>query len=131
MLQNQDGIKTTQTTTDFLCPICEESNLTVGEIAKSQVCFCKSCSGFVIDSESLGHLVRQLRADYQGRDDQPVPLDPKQFDKTTNCPACLSPMNTHPYYGPGNVVIDSCMHCKLTWLDHSELAKIKTAPGRR
>ena len=58
------------------------------------------------------------------------------------------PMNTHPYYGPGNTVIDTprhraacpelcrraagqvCDHCNLIWLNHGELDHIVHAPGR-
>jgi Zn-finger nucleic acid-binding protein len=39
-------------------------------------------------------------------------------------------MDVHPYYGPGNVVIDSCSACDLIWLDHGELTQITDAPGR-
>jgi Zn-finger nucleic acid-binding protein len=36
----------------------------------------------------------------------------------------------HPYYGPGNVVVDSCTTCDLIWLDFGELKQIVDAPGR-
>ena len=39
-------------------------------------------------------------------------------------------MITHPYFGPGNVVIDSCEHCELVWLDFGELQQIVDAPGK-
>jgi Zn-finger nucleic acid-binding protein len=39
-------------------------------------------------------------------------------------------MTTHPYYGPGNVVIDNCPACAVIWLDHGELTAIRDAPGR-
>jgi Zn-finger nucleic acid-binding protein len=39
-------------------------------------------------------------------------------------------MDVHPYYGPGNIVIDSCSACDLIWLDHGELQQITDAPGR-
>ena len=39
-------------------------------------------------------------------------------------------MTTHPYYGPGNVVMESCDSCNLVWLDHGELQQIVDAPGR-
>jgi hypothetical protein len=39
-------------------------------------------------------------------------------------------MATHPYYGPGNVVIDSCESCDLLWLDFGELKQIVDAPGK-
>jgi Zn-finger nucleic acid-binding protein len=38
-------------------------------------------------------------------------------------------MSTHPYYGPGNVVVDNCGRCDVIWLDCGELAIIRDAPG--
>jgi hypothetical protein len=39
-------------------------------------------------------------------------------------------MSTHPYFGPGNVVIDNCEACELVWLDCGELRQIVDAPGK-
>jgi Zn-finger nucleic acid-binding protein len=39
-------------------------------------------------------------------------------------------MNTHPYYGPGSIVIDSCGNCGLVWLDGGELETVINAPGK-
>ena len=32
--------------------------------------------------------------------------------------------------GPGNIVIDTCHHCDLIWLDYGEITKVVNAPGR-
>ena len=82
-------------------------------------------------SQSLGELINELRSSYQGADDRPQPIDPRELDVFHNCPACWESMESHPYYGPGNVVLDTCSTCKLAWLDHGELAKIVRAPGLR
>jgi len=124
-------IKAEETVTDFQCPKCVIP-LRVGLIYEGmQVCFCDNCRGFVIPSQSLGTLVNELRRDYQGEDDKPVPIDPSELDKFDNCPACLERMDSHPYYGPGNLVLNTGNACKLAWLDHGELAKIVRAPGPR
>ena len=47
-----------------------------------------------------------------------------------SCPRCASQLATHPYYGPGNVVIDTCAQCDVVWLDFGELKQIVDAPGR-
>jgi Zn-finger nucleic acid-binding protein len=46
------------------------------------------------------------------------------------CPLCAGDMSTHPYYGPGSVVIDTCETCHVVWLDFGELRQIADAPGR-
>jgi Zn-finger nucleic acid-binding protein len=117
--------------TNFQCPKCVLP-LEVGLIQSSmQVCFCNNCRGFVMPSQSLGLLINDLRSEYKGADDKPFPIDPAELDKFDNCPACLEKMDSHPYYGPGNVVLNTCNACKLAWLDHGELAKIIRAPGPR
>ena len=40
--------------------------------------------------------------------------------------------NGHASYGgPGNVIIDTCEHCSLNWLDYGELQRIVRAPDER
>ncbi|GEM_PF-2293393 len=39
--------------------------------------------------------------------------------------------HAHPYYGPGNVVIDSCAECGYIWLDHGELSSVERSAGVR
>ena len=117
--------------TDFQCPKCNQA-LAVGLLHESvQVCFCENCLGYVIDNQSFGALAMELRRQYTGPDDAPKPIDPRQLDDCEPCPACLETMQVHPYYGPGSIVIDTCMHCQLAWLDHGELSRIVRAPGPR
>lgn len=39
-------------------------------------------------------------------------------------------MDVHPYYGPGNIVIDTCSRCDVIWLDFGELRQVTDAPGK-
>jgi Zn-finger nucleic acid-binding protein len=117
--------------TDFFCPICLEVRLEVGTLHGTEVCCCPACQGFVVDSATFGALIENLRAEYCGPDDRPVPMNPADLELSILCPACFSPMYTHPYYGPGNEIINSCSGCQINWLDAGELTKIIRAPGRR
>ena len=126
-----EPIESLEKKTPFACPRCQHE-LGVGLLAEhTQICFCERCRGFVIDSRSLGSLVKHLRDHYKGPDDKPTPIDPSEMDRREHCPACKEMMDAHPYYGPGSVVIDTCMHCQLVWLDHGELGRIIRAPGVR
>ena len=60
----------------------------------------------------------------------PRPLDREALARSLTCPSCLRDMSTHPYYGPGNVVIDTCDACNVVWLDFGELQQIVDAPGK-
>lgn len=126
-----DGIPTLGKATGFKCPVCVDQPLYVGEINKTQVCFCGGCRGFVIDRSSFGELVEILRAAYEGPDDAPILLDTEALKKLCLCLACGELMETFSYYGPGNVILDTCNECCLTWLNEGELAMIVRAPGQR
>ena len=129
--QTLESIQSTGTETDFTCPKCVTTQLEVGTIAGTQVAFCGICRGYVIDSGSFGFLATSLRQGYTGPDDKPVLIDQAALNEKVNCPACQTNMHAHPYYGPGNSVINSCSTCQLTWLDHGELSTIIRAPGTR
>jgi Zn-finger nucleic acid-binding protein len=115
----------------FRCPVCRDQDLAVANVADTQAACCGGCRGLLIDSVSLGAIIQSLRATYRGSDDRPHPLNAGELNGRLMCPVCRNAMYTHPYHGPGNVVINSCSGCQLTWLDDGELASIIQAPGRR
>jgi hypothetical protein len=75
-------------------------------------------------------VIAERRAERTGPPAKPAPLDPEELERHIDCPTCGATMEVHPYYGPGNVVIDSCARCRLIWLDHGEIGAIERAPGR-
>ncbi|MCA9063247.1 MAG: zf-TFIIB domain-containing protein [Planctomycetaceae bacterium] len=111
------------------CPICSES-LTGGNLDDVRVLHCKVCYGILLRNTDFGKVVSNRRSDRgAGVGEIPLPLDPRQYQRQLNCPSCHGPMEAHPYYGPGNSVIDSCCRCQLVWLDHGELRRIVRAAG--
>jgi len=79
---------------------------------------------------ALSALVDAVKGDKRGGTIQP-PADAADLQRRMNCPACHRRMDTHFYGGPGNVVIDSCENCCLTWLDGGELTRIARAPEQQ
>jgi len=113
------------------CPVCDEESLRLGSLDGQDVMYCRKCRGFLIFCEAMGQVVNSRRADYQGADLEPIPLNQVELRRHVCCPACYKKMEVHPYHGPGNVVIDSCTDCHLVWLDHGEMARIERSPGKR
>jgi Zn-finger nucleic acid-binding protein len=113
------------------CPTCEKPLLT-GTIEDRPVLYCGGCYGLLLKNQDFGIVTRQRRARRVGCEAEAVkPLDPAQYDRQISCPNCRSRMEVHPYYGPGNVVIDSCHQCQYVWLDHGELRTVERAEGGR
>ena len=112
------------------CPLCNTS------LAKSLLDevhvthHCETCRGLLMRRADFADAVALRRARASGPSIRPLPLDPRELKRKVTCPSCRTPMDVHPYYGPGNVVIDSCGQCNLIWLDFGELTQITDAPGR-
>ena len=92
--------------------------------------YCRNCRGVLIERRSFASVVEKRRAWATGTPPPPVLLNRSELERKVRCPACAGPMTTHPYYGPGNVVIDSCERCELVWLDFGELKQIADAAGK-
>lgn len=112
------------------CPNCQQS-LSIATMDDTKIAACRSCKGMLFQMDVLAFFVRSKRAEYKLDDVTPEPLNSNDLEIKRNCPACWQSFDTHPYYGPGNVVIDSCRNCQLIWLDQGEFSTIIKAPGQR
>lgn len=113
------------------CPSCS-MGLEKGSIEGLHVLYCGGCYGILLRNEDFGTIVRQRRARRHGCETEACqPIDTAQYDRQIDCPGCHGRMEVHPYYGPGNIVIDSCHTCEYIWLDHGELRTVERVSGGR
>jgi Zn-finger nucleic acid-binding protein len=125
-----DGVVFLGAPSELDCPACGDQ-LVSAVIDDHAVRACPGCYGVAIPQATLGLLVTARRATYRGPERPPIPIDAADLSRQRDCPICREPMELHPYYGPGNAVIDSCSSCRLVWLDVGELSAIERAPGLR
>jgi Zn-finger nucleic acid-binding protein len=128
-IANRDGVHLLGESSNMVCPICRE-DLVSGTVDEVKLLICNKCHGILVPSWNFYTIVRYLRAKYAEKDRPPRPLNKEELHRGISCPSCNQPMDTHPYYGPGNVVIDNCGRCGLVWLDFGELDRIISAAGR-
>ncbi len=127
---SEDGVRLLDESPEQLsCPICNTA-LHRASLDGDRVSSCPNCRGLLIPLVVFGENVRRLRARAKGPADKPRPINRQELDRQINCPSCGQRMGTHPYYGPGNIVIDTCIQCGLLWLDPGELKQVIDAPGR-
>ncbi len=129
-LDSPDGITPLGQDTDWNCPVCD-GVLQHAVIEDCRVRYCPDCRGVLVASDTFAAVVQLRRSRFREPDQVPIPLNPDDLNRVIRCPLCDLPMAVHPYYGPGNIVIDSCHRCHVVWLDHGELALVESAPGRR
>ena len=127
--RSEDGVVVLGEHGDVACPSCRET-MTTASVAEVRVLHCLTCRGVLTQQGAFSKIVTFMRARETGEPDPIQPIDRKELEREVSCPICGRCMETHPYYGPGNVVIDNCPQCELIWLDYGELAAIRDAPGR-
>jgi len=125
-----DGVLVREACAGLSCPLCAAS-LREALVAEAPARWCPRCGGLLCDMASFAHIVKARRAEYAGAESPPQALNPAELVRDVRCPRCRATMETHPYAGPGNVVIDTCAPCGLVWLDSGELTALDRAPGKR
>ena len=120
-----DGVCPSGDATTVACPICTDKPLQTALIDGEPVCYCDHCRGFLTNVDTFGVIVVKRRASHGRHGPHPGPFDPAELQRVIKCPSCKHPMEAHPYFGGGNVVVDTCERCRLIWLDAGELAVIQ------
>jgi Zn-finger nucleic acid-binding protein len=125
--ESREGVRVLGESSAVVCPICRLP-LVSASVERVAVLHCSRCRGILTEPARFRAIVDVRRARRHHPGMPPRPLSPEDLARRVACPGCHSPMDVHPYYGPGNAVIDSCINCALVWLDHGELTAIVTAP---
>lgn len=124
---NADGIVVTGSPTGRLCPLCRLP-LSEAVILGQSLLHCPNCRGSLIASETFLFLVAHLRLKPGERPFPPRQFEQAELSRAIDCPLCSRRMDTHPYAGPGNIVIDNCPGCSVNWIDSQELRRVAAAP---
>jgi Zn-finger nucleic acid-binding protein len=111
------------------CGICKRPLATAVLDDRFEARYCESCRGVLLGRARFVEIIDARRAVATTPAVPAAPIDPRELERSIRCPGCSSTMSTHPYYGPGNVVIDTCDRCDVVWLDFRELTQIADAPG--
>jgi len=127
--ENEDGIRILDEASGTDCPLCKIP-LVYGYIDRTQTLYCLNCRGMLIDQEIFLLIIEYLRAKSSKPTLNPPPVNFDELKRQIICPYCDRQMSTHLYGGPGNLIVDNCIHCSMLWLDHNEFKRIIRAPGR-
>ena len=125
-----DGVHVLERKADALpCPLCA-APLARSLLDDAHVIeHCEKCRGVLVERAVFAMAVSGRRARAAGPGVPLAEIDRREFHRRVTCSRCRTTMDVHPYYGPGNVVIDTCQKCDLVWLDFGELRQIADAPG--
>jgi Zn-finger nucleic acid-binding protein len=112
------------------CPICRMALTRAILDDRDAIEVCDRCKGMLMPLPTFAKTVTARRRAARTAGVAPVPTDPKDLDRRIRCPDCAAPMITDWYYGPGNIIIDTCEACGVVWLDAGELRRAVEAPGQ-
>lgn len=121
--QDDGGVAVVGEATGHSCPICKEG-LTTAAIHGHTICYCNRCRGFLTTNPDFSAILAYRREEHQGASMVPRSISRDELKRRICCPKCKRGMDTHPYGGGGNVVIDTCARCHLIWLDAGEMDTI-------
>ena len=127
---NAEGVRVLEEPSNLQCPICAVA-LVQAAIGGERMLYCRSCRGMLLSMETFPGVLQNLRSRREPTAVGARPADPRDLERRICCPKCGQTMETHPYGGPGNVILDNCERCELNWLDYNELDSIIRAPDRQ
>jgi Zn-finger nucleic acid-binding protein len=119
----EDGVRVLDGVTGLDCPCCAKP-LKNGRIENEPVQFCSRCRGFLATNPVFATIVRLRRAK-RPTGESTYSFSPEEMKRPLICPKCERRMDTHPFFGGGRVIVDTCANCSLIWLDAGELAIIE------
>lgn len=125
-----DGVRVLDEDAELDCPVCHRP-LKEASIEGNRALHCTACKGVLANRGAFTFILQSRR--HRARNLHPAPprpLNPEDLERVVSCPSCGQRMDTHPYYGPGAVVIDTCGRCALIWLDRGEIDTIVSASLR-
>jgi Zn-finger nucleic acid-binding protein len=124
---NSDGVRVLGETASVPCPVCAIP-LIHAAMSGHRLLYCERCRGVLVQMELFVAIVQDLRSRRGITAVAARQPDWKDLDRRLRCPQCGQAMETHPYYGPGNIIIDDCERCSVNWLDYGELERVVRAP---
>ena len=125
---NAEGVRLLGEASPLECPICTKTPLVQASIGERRILYCSHCRGMLIPMDAFVEIIQDLRSHRSASVDAARQPDWSEMERRILCPQCHQTMDTHPYGGAGNVVIEDCENCSLNWLDYGELDKIVRAP---
>ena len=108
----------------YSCPVCPGQVLDGALLEGHAVSVCPKCRGLLSDLPVFGHAVASQRSRLKNSSNEQPGFDPAELRRGIKCPKCRQRMETYPYAGGGNAVVDACDDCQLIWLDAGELEVI-------
>jgi len=124
---NPEGVRVLEVLSELSCPICATA-LVHAAVGGERMLYCGRCHGMLVSMDKFMAIIQDLRSRRQATTPAVHPPDWKDLDRRIKCPRCSETMETHPYCGGGNIIIDDCEKCALNWLDYGELERIVRAP---
>src|SRR5271166_6012475 len=112
---NSDGVRVLGEPSPLACPVCAIP-LIHAAVGGHRIEYCVRCRGMLVTMAEFSPLIQALRSRREADPNIPGSLDWKGLQRHIRCPRCANEMDTHPYGGPGNIVIDDCERCALNWL---------------
>jgi Zn-finger nucleic acid-binding protein len=120
---DETGVTDLGEASQFACPVCTQS-LNKASVHGHTVFFCGTCRGFLTTNANFTAMLACRREEAKESSRVIRPFGKDELRRRIKCPGCQKKMDTHPYGGGGNVVVDTCYRCHWIWFDAGEFDAI-------
>lgn len=125
---DSDGVRMFESLSGRYCPACRRELHQAS--AEHQIMeACPNCHGILMSAPAFSEVIAAKRARLSDFEGPPRAIGTGELDRVLFCPGCGRKMDTFPYGGAGNIVMDNCPRCDLNWLDHTELHRVVHGAG--
>src|SRR5262245_60845453 len=107
-----DGMRVTAEEGDQ-CPTCKQALRRATLDDRDPIEICERCKGILMAREAFARILTARRRAAQTPSVVPTRVDRGELQRHIDCPSCKGQMLTDWYYGPGNIIIDTCPTCDL------------------
>jgi len=122
--KNDDGVRVMGPAEGESCPVCAIALMEASR-ERTRLRYCTRCRGMLIPMDEFADLIDAVRAKKAGTMQAgPNADDDSEMQRRLPCPHCHQTMIMDFYGGGNHVVIGSCEHCALDWVDHGKLEQI-------
>ena len=120
---DKDGVALLDEVSPLNCPVCM-TPLVTAVVEGIHILSCPTCRGNLIDQVKLHYTLRLAAPIDTTAEDELHPANKSELKRKLSCPSCKKTMETYPYGGSGNIIIQGCDRCQWIWLDFGELPRI-------
>ena len=112
------------------CGVCKTPLATAVLDDGFKVRYCERCRGILLPRTHFAEVVQKRRWWATAPPAHPVPIEPRELERSIKCPGCATRMSTHPYTAPAMWNSTHAVNVSSSGSTFASSHRSRTRPGR-